>query len=479
MSQLDLEFRRTLESAFTQAVNHLENLDQTSVAATVELATLRERINQPLARAGVAPEQVISDLATDVAGGLLGSAGGRFFGWVIGGALPAAVGADWLTSVWQQNSALYACSPAAAVVEETVGIWLQDILGLPAEASFALVTGCQMAHVTCLAAARHALLRNRGWDVEARGMFGAPAIRILSSSERHGSFERAVRLLGFGQSQVKLLPVNDAGQLVTGALEAELKKDTAAPTLVLLQAGDINIGAYDEFATLIPIAKRYGAWVHVDGAFGLWAAASPRLRHLVKGIEAADSWATDGHKWLNVPFDSGFAFVADREAHRASLSIRASYLTHATDARDQVDWNPEWSRRARGFPAYAALRQLGRDGVAELVERCCRHAHSLTTRIGALPGAELLWEPTINQGLVRFLDPRVGSAPGAEAEAAHDLRTDEIIAAILKTGEAFFGGTTWRGRRAMRISVTNWRTNEAEVDRVVNAVAGVLSEARP
>lgn len=479
MSQLDLEFRRTLESAFTQAVNHLENLDQTSVAATVELATLRERINQPLARAGVAPEQVISDLATDVAGGLLGSAGGRFFGWVIGGALPAAVGADWLTSVWQQNSALYACSPAAAVVEETVGIWLQDILGLPAEASFALVTGCQMAHVTCLAAARHALLRNRGWDVEARGMFGAPAIRILSSSERHGSFERAVRLLGFGQSQVKLLPVNDAGQLVTGALEAELKKDTAAPTLVLLQAGDINIGAYDEFATLIPIAKRYGAWVHVDGAFGLWAAASPRLRHLVKGIAAADSWATDGHKWLNVPFDSGFAFVADREAHRASLSIRASYLTHATDARDQVDWNPEWSRRARGFPAYAALRQLGRDGVAELVERCCRHAHSLTTRIGALPGAELLWEPTINQGLVRFLDPRVGSAPGAEAEAAHDLRTDEIIAAILKTGEAFFGGTTWRGRRAMRISVTNWRTNEAEVDRVVNAVAGVLSEARP
>jgi len=479
MSQLDPEFRRTLESAFTQAVNHLENLDQTSVAATVELATLRERINQPLARAGVAPEQVIRDLATDVAGGLLGSAGGRFFGWVIGGALPAAVGADWLTSVWQQNSALYACSPAAAVVEETVGTWLQDILGLPAQASFALVTGCQMAHVTCLAAARHALLRNRGWDVEARGMFGAPAIRILSSSERHGSFERAVRLLGFGQSQVKLLPVNDAGQLVAGALEAELKKDTAAPTLVLLQAGDINIGAYDEFATLIPIAKRYRAWVHVDGAFGLWAAASPRLRHLVKGIAAADSWATDGHKWLNVPFDSGFAFVADREAHRASLSIRASYLTHATDARDQVDWNPEWSRRARGFPAYAALRQLGRDGVAELVERCCRHAHSLTTRIGALPGAELLWEPTINQGLVRFPDPRVGSAPGAEAEAAHDLRTDEIIAAILKTGEAFFGGTTWRGRRAMRISVTNWRTNEAEVDRVVNAVAGVLSEARP
>jgi glutamate/tyrosine decarboxylase-like PLP-dependent enzyme len=345
---------------------------------------------------------------------------------------------------------------------------LKQILGLPEPASFALVTGCQMAHVTCLAAARHALLRNRGWDVESEGMFGAPAIRILSSSERHGSFERAVRLLGFGQSQVKLLPIDDQGRLIAEALEDELKKDPAAPTLVLLQAGDINIGAYDDFEKLIPIARRYSAWVHVDGAFGLWAGASPRLRYLVKGIAAADSWATDGHKWLNVPFDSGFAFVADRDAHRASLSIRASYLTHAEDARDQVDWNPEWSRRARGFPAYAALRQLGRNGVAELVERCCGHAHSLTTRIGALPGAELLWEPTINQGLVRFVDQEHGT------EAAHDRRTDEVIAAILKTGEAFFGGTSWRGRRAMRISVTNWRTTDAEVDRVVNAVANVL-----
>ena len=481
MAKLDPDFSKTLDAAFTQAVNHLESLDQTSVAATAGLATLRARINRPLARTGVAPEQVIQELNADVAGGLLGSAGGRFFGWVIGGTLPAAVGADWLTSVWQQNSALYACSPAAAVVEETVGVWLKEILGLPPEASFALVTGCQMAHVTCLAAARHALLSQRGWDVESQGMFGAPAIRILSSTECHGSFERAVRLLGFGQSQVKLLPADDQGRLIPEALEDELRKDVAAPTLVLLQAGDINIGAYDEFEKLIPIAKRYGAWVHVDGAFGLWAGASPRFRHLVKGIEAADSWATDGHKWLNVPFDSGFAFVADMEAHRSSLSIRASYLTHASDARDQVDWNPEWSRRARGFPAYAALRQLGRDGVAELVERCCRHAHSLTTRIGALSGAEVLWEPTINQGLVRFLDPQPDSSLSdglPPAEEAHDRRTDEVIAAILKTGEAFFGGTTWRGRRAMRISVTNWRTTDADVDRVVQAVASVLGASR-
>jgi len=469
MAKLDPEFRATLEAAFNHAVSHLENLDQTSVAATADLGTLRARINKPLARAGVPPEQVISELNWDIAGGLLGSAGGRFFGWVIGGALPAAVAADWLTSVWQQNSALYACSPAAALVEETVGAWLKEILGLPPQASFALATGCQMAHVTCLAAARHALLKKHDWDVESQGMFGAPAIRILSSTECHGSFERAVRLLGFGQSQVKLLPVDSEGRLVPEALASALGKDAAAPTLVLLQAGDINIGAYDSFETLIPIARRYNAWVHVDGAFGLWAGASPRLRHLVKGIEAADSWATDGHKWLNVPFDCGFAFVADSEAHRASLSIRAAYLTHATDARDQVDWNPEWSRRARGFPAYAALRQLGREGIADMIERCCRHAHSLTMRIGALPGAEVLWEPTINQGLVRFLD----QTPGA-AEEAHDRCTDEVIAAILKTGEAFFGGTTWRGKRAMRISVTNWRTTDADVDRVVKAVAGVL-----
>jgi glutamate/tyrosine decarboxylase-like PLP-dependent enzyme len=470
MAKLDDEFRKTLEQAFQQAVAHLEGLDQTSVAATADLETLRARINRPLPATGLTPAEVIRQLNDDVAGGLLGSAGGRFFGWVIGGTLPAAIGADWLTSVWQQNAALYACAPAAAVVEETVGIWLKEILGLPPQASFALVTGCQMAHVTCLAAARHALLQRNGWDVEKHGLFGAPAIRILTSTERHGSFERAVRLLGFGESHMRLLPVDEQGRLRTEALEAELKEGDGAPTLVLLQAGDINIGAYDSFNTLIPIARRHRAWVHIDGAFGLWAGASPRLRHLVEGIALADSWATDGHKWLNVPFDSGFAFVADPEAHRESLSIRASYLTHATDARDQVDWNPEWSRRARAFPAYAALRQLGRDGVAEMIERCCRQAHSLTMRIGALPGAEVLWEPTINQGLVRFLD----QSPNAAA-TDHDRRTDEVIAAILKTGEAFFGGTTWRGKRAMRISVTNWRTNEIEVDRVIGAVTRVLA----
>jgi glutamate/tyrosine decarboxylase-like PLP-dependent enzyme len=447
-------------------------LDETTVAATTDLQTLRSRIGKELGRAGIPPDQVVADLLEDVRGGLLGSAGGRFFGWVIGGVLPAALGADWLTSAWQQNAAMYACSPAASVVEETVGGWLKDVLRLPPTASLALVSGCQMAHVTCLAAARHALLRRRGWDVETEGLSGSPRIRILSSTEWHGSFERAARLIGFGKSCIKSLPVDSNGRLDANALRKEMQIDPSAPTIVLLQAGDINIGAYDSFEELIPIAHEFGAWVHIDGAFGLWAAVSERLRHLVAGVEQADSWATDGHKWLNVPFDCGFAFVADAEAHRDSLSIRAAYLTHATEARDQVEWNPEWSRRSRCFPAYAAMRQLGRDGLEDLVERCCRHAKAIVLGIGALDGAEVVWEPIINQGLVRFLDQR----PEA-SDTDHDRRTDEVIADILSSGEAFFGGTTWRGRRAMRVSVCNWRTSDADVKRVIEAVKKILSPA--
>ncbi|HEU4712047.1 MAG TPA: pyridoxal-dependent decarboxylase [Pyrinomonadaceae bacterium] len=469
MKELDPVFRNALDSAYAHSISHLENLDETSVAATVDAETLRSRFAQPLPQDGMPADKVIEELVRDVDGGLLGTAGGRFFGWVIGGVLPAALAADWLTSAWQQNAALYATSPAAAIVEETVGDWLKEIFGLPKHTSFALVTGCQMAHVTCLAAARHSLLAKRGWDVEAKGLFGAPPIRILSSNARHASFERAVRLLGLGHANVIDLPVDDEGRLVPRALAAELAKAPDAPTIVLLQAGEINIGSYDEFASVVPIAKEYGAWVHVDGAFGLWAAASETRKHFMKGAELCDSWATDGHKWLNVPFDCGFAFVADSDAHRASLSVRAAYLTHASTARDQMDWNPEWSRRSRMFAAYAALKQLGRKGVAELVDRCCDHAHSIVMRAGELPGVEVVWEPTINQGLLRFPDPR----PSA-TDADHDRHTDAVIAAIQKTGEAFFGGSTWRNKRVMRVSVVGWQTSETDVDRVVAAVAQAL-----
>jgi glutamate/tyrosine decarboxylase-like PLP-dependent enzyme len=274
-----------------------------------------------------------------------------------------------------------------------------------------------------------------------------------------------------GSRQIVDLPVDDLGRVLPEGLSEELKRFPAAPAIVVLQAGDINTGSCDPFDVLLPIAREHEAWVHVDGAFGLWAAASPQLKHLVKGVEGADSWATDGHKWLNVPFDCGYAFVAHPEAHQAALSHRASYLTFDADARDQIDWNPEYSRRARGFPTYAALRQLGLDGVSSLVERCCIHARSLVTRIGQLPGAEILCVPTINQGLVRFLDPR----PDA-TEFDHAKWTDEIIAAILATGEAFFTGANWKGHRVMRVSVYNWQTCESDVDRAVNAVAKVLKQ---
>jgi glutamate/tyrosine decarboxylase-like PLP-dependent enzyme len=466
------QFHGTLEAAFQSARTYIENLDTTPVGATANVQALRKQLSKPLTNEGMAPEQVIAELARDAQAGLIGTGTGRFFGWVIGGSVPAALGADILASAWDQNGALYATSPAAAIVEEIAGGWLKEILGLPSHASFALVTGCQMAHTTCLAAARHALLAKLNWDVEEKGLFGAPPIRILTSHMRHGTFERAIRLLGLGKSQLQLLESDERDCLRADALERALKQDPSAPTIVLLQAGDVNIGAMDDFKTLIPLAKKHNAWVHVDGAFGLWAGASPRYRHFVAGVEAADSWATDGHKWLNVPFDSGYAFVAHPESHRASMSHRAACITHDADARDEMDWNPEWSRRARGFPTYAALRQLGRNGVSEIVANCCQHAHSLVMEMGQLPGAEVVWEPTINQGLVRFLDKK----PGATQED-HDRRTDAVITAIVASGEAFFGGTTWRGRRAMRISVSCWRTTSDDVRRTIRAVEEILHEA--
>jgi glutamate/tyrosine decarboxylase-like PLP-dependent enzyme len=332
-----------------------------------------------------------------------------------------------------------------------------------------------MAHVTCLAAARHAVLARLGYDVEQQGLPGAPPIRILSSTEHHGSTLRAIRLLGLGERSIIDLPTDPEGRLVPQALEEALHQSpTNTPTIVILQAGDLNIGAYDDFSTLIPIAHRHSAWVHIDGAFGLWAAASPRYRHFLEGADQADSWATDGHKWLNVPYDSGYAFIADPAAHRASLSHHAAYITHDTDARDEMDWNPEWSRRARGFATYAALRQLGRDGVADLIDRCCQHAHALVTQIGALPGAQVVWEPRINQGLVRFLSP----IPNA-TEEDHDAQTNTITAAIAASGEALFTPTTWRGRRAMRVSVCNWQTSAEDVSQVVKCVARILATRTP
>ena len=459
-------FQPALEAALRHALAYLDGLADGPVNATATVEELRGRLSLALDERGRDSREVIDELVAGVEGGLLGSAGGRFFAWVIGGSVPAALAADWLTSTWDQNAALVACSPAEAVIEEVCGRWLKDLLGLPESASFALTTGCQMAHFTCLAAARNALLARRGWDVEAAGLMGAPAIRVLCNSQSHGSMERTLRFLGLGRACLTGLPVDGAGRVEPAALAAALAEAGDVPALVLLCAGDINTGAFDDFEALVAIAHAHGAWVHVDGAFGLWVNASPRHRHLLRGVEGADSWATDGHKWLNVPYDCGYAFVADAAPHRAAMSLRASYLTHAEEARDPFDWNVEWSRRGRGVATYAAIRELGRAGIAELVDRCCRHAHDLATGIGALAGAELMWEPRINQGLVRFPDP----APGA-TERDHDARTDRVIAAVVDSGRAFVGGTSWRGRRCMRISVCNWRTSEADVAATLAAVA--------
>ncbi|MEV0676105.1 aminotransferase class V-fold PLP-dependent enzyme [Actinosynnema sp. NPDC050436] len=455
-----------LRHTAAHAADFLAGLDTRPVATTADLDDLRAVLGRALPDEGVDAVQVVDDLVRDTAGGLLGSTGGRFFGWVVGGAVPAALAADWLTSAWDQNAVLHAAGPAVAVVEEVAGAWLKDLLGLPREASFGFTTGAQLAHVTALAAARHKLLADRGWDVERRGLAGAPAVRVLTSGRQHNSVERAVRLLGLGTDHLRAVGADEDGRIDPAALARELTDD---PTVVCLQAGEINTGRFDPFGEACDLAAARGAWVHVDGAFGLWAAASARHRHLVAGVERADSWTTDGHKWLNVPFDSGFVFVRHPEAHRASVSTRASYLVHADEtagspARDQLDWTPEWSRRARAVPVYAAIRSLGRNGIAALVDGCVEHTRSLVDGLGALPGVEVLARPVINQGLVRFLSE----------DGDHDARTDEVVGRVQRGGEAWFSGTTWNGVRAMRISVVNWRTDERAVERAVKAVRDAL-----
>jgi glutamate/tyrosine decarboxylase-like PLP-dependent enzyme len=459
-----------LDLAVRRAYEWLASLDERPVGAPASADQLRAQLRKVLTDEGLDPIQVVDELARDVEGGLHCVAGPRFFAWVMGGTLPASLAADWLCSAWDQNAGMFAVSPAPAIVEEVCGAWLKDVLRLPQTSSFALVTGCQAAHTTCLAAARHRLLAREGWDVEADGLAGAPRLRILASTEMHATVTRSARLLGLGAKSIELIGVDDEGRLPPAALRAKLA-ESKAPTVVALQAGDLNLGRFDDFATLVPIAHDAGAWVHVDGAFGLWAAVSEKRRHLLKGVEHCDSWATDAHKWLNVPYDSGLAFVADAEAHFGAMTQRASYMMDWGAVREQVDFNPEFSRRARGFAVYAALRELGRKGLEEMIDRtsdCCR---GLAYGIGALDGVERLTDPEINQALVRFLDPR----PGA-TEQDHARRTDAVIAAINKRGEAFFGGVDWRGKRAMRISVVSWRTHERDVTRTVEAVRAALAK---
>jgi glutamate/tyrosine decarboxylase-like PLP-dependent enzyme len=456
-----------LDGTAAHAAAYLETVNSRPIATTASVDELRARLAKPVPELPTEPMQVIDELVRDTAGGILGSSSGRFFGWVIGGTLPVALAADWLTSTWDQNAAANVTAPAEAVVEEVCGEWAKQLLGIPPSASFAFVTGCQMAHTTAFASARHKLLGDRGWNVEAKGLAGAPPLRVLTAENRHESIIRTVRLLGIGSDAISIVPSDRLGRMDTVELERVLRNSPGTPTIVTLQAGDLNTGTFDRFAACCRIAHEHRAWVHVDGAFGLWVATSQKYRHLLEGAEQADSWATDGHKWLNLPFDCGLVFVADPAPHRAAFAQDTSYSVPIEQLRNQKDWNPEWSRRGRGFPAYAAIRALGRSGIADIVDRCCAHADRLVTGIGGLPGAEIVVRPTINQGLVRFLS----------RDGNHDRQTDAVILRIQAKGVAWFGGATWQGMRVMRISVCNWATTDRDVDDTIASVRDALAEA--
>lgn len=448
-----------LKRAAQLGAEYIESFDHRKVSDEPDPKALREKLCKALTDDGMPALQVIEELSDDAHEGLLHTGGGRFFGWVIGGSLPVSIAADWLTSAWDQNAAAYACAPSAAIIEEVAAGWLKEILCLPQNASYAFVTGCQMAHVTALAAARHKVLANKGWIVEEQGLCGSPPIRVLVG-EHHETLLRALRHLGIGTDAVIQVSKLKDGTLDVAALKVELEKNPDMPTIVSLAAGDLNRGAFDPIDEVCDLAHTFNAWVHIDGAFGLWVASSKRLCHLVKGLEKADSWATDAHKWLNVPYDSGIVFVADPEAHKNAMTIPAPYKVEVDDVRDQIEWGPEWSRRARGIPIYAALRTLGRNGVAGMIERCCDLTDEMVLKLAELPGVEVLTKPIINQGLVRFLS----------ADGDHDKRTLEVIARINDTGEAWFGPTTWNGMSVMRISLSNFRTSSQDIDRAIAAV---------
>ena len=452
------------------AADFLATVDTRPVAAASDAAPLRVALGGPLPAAGEDPVAVVERLARDAEPGVVATAGPRYFGFVIGGHHPAALAADWLTSAWDQNPGMYVAGPALSIVEEIAGGWMLDLLGLPPAASHGFVTGGMMANFTAIAAARHALLARAGWDVERQGLYGAPVLDVVIGAEAHATIRVALQYLGLGRERVHVVPTDEQGRMRADGLAAALAV-CDGPVLVCAQAGNVNTGAFDPFDPIADLVRaRENAWLHVDGAFGLWAAVSPRFASLVAGVERADSWATDAHKWLNVPYDCGFVATADQAAHRAAMSIAAAYLVQDTGERDGMDWTPEFSRRARGVPVYAVLRALGRDGVAEMVERCCDVAVRMAWRLRSEPGVTVLNDVVLDQVLVRF------AAPG-ESDAAADARTRTVIAAVQRDGTCWIGGTTWHGLAAMRISVVNWATTVDDGDRSVDAILRAAREA--
>ena len=460
-----MAIRELLSRTAGHAADYLESLPERPVGLPVPVEEIRAALGGELPDVGEPPERVIDRLARDAARGIVASSGPRFFGFVVGGTLPVALAADWLASTWDQNAGLYVLSPAASVCEEAAGRWIAELVGLPAGVSVGFVTGCQAANFSALAAARHALLDRAGWDVESRGLYGAPELAVVLGAEAHVTVHTALQMLGLGRDRVHRVAVDEQGRMIPAELAATLAPLTGRPTIVCTQAGNVNSGAFDAIPEIAAIARGHGAWLHVDGAFGLWAGASPSLRRLTAGVEVADSWATDAHKWLNVPYDCGIVFCAHPAAHRGALTATASYLTQTEGAeRDPFEWAPEFSRRARGFAVWAALRSLGRRGVAELVEASCANARRFADALGAHPGIAILNEVVLNQVLVRF------APPGGGDDDAADTFTRDVIRRAQESGELWLSGTTWRGRGAMRISVSGHATTAADVDRSVRAL---------
>jgi glutamate/tyrosine decarboxylase-like PLP-dependent enzyme len=454
--------RKILERVLEEATGFLNDLPGRRVAARTDVEGVATALRRPLPEEGAEPLEVIEELIAGAEPGVVAMPSGRFFGWVIGGVLPAALAADWLTSTWDQNAGLLASSPAAAGAEWVASEWLLDLLGLPGNSAVGFVTGAMIANFTCLAAARHDVLRRAGWDVEGDGLHGAPPVTVIVGEERHETVDVALRFLGLGEQRSLTVPADDQGRIRLDTLTDILAQVGNTPLIVCLQAGNVHSGAFDPIAEAVDLAHQYGAWVHVDGAFGLWAAASAQYRHLVAGVERADSWASDAHKTLNVPYDSGLAIVAKAEAMYAAMGVHAAYLIQ-DERPDPFSTVPEFSRRARGFPVWAALRSLGRQGVAEMVERFCRHAHRFAAGLAELDGVRVVNDVVFTQVCVSF---------------GTDEATREVATRLLRDGTAWMTPSTWHGQAVLRISVSNWRTTEEDVDRTLAAVRRVLAEVR-
>ena len=437
-----------LDEASRRARRYLAALDARAVAPSPQALAALARFDGPLPEHTSSAMEVLAELDEFGSPATMASAGGRFFGFVIGGSLPVAVAASWLASAWDQNGGLVVSSPINARLEEVALDWVKGLFQLPADSAGGFVTSATAANFCALAAARHALLERAGWDVEAQGLFGAPPITVVVGEEVHASVQKALSMAGLGRERVVSVPCDAQGRMRLEELPAVTER-----TIVCVQAGNVNSGAFDPVAGICRRAREQGAWVHVDGAFGLWAAAAPARAHLARGTEEADSWATDAHKWLNVPYDSGLVFTRDAGALRAAMAVGGAYLAQAED-RIPYQYTPDFSRRARGVEVWAALRQLGRAGLADLIERTCRFAERFAQGL-AQSGHRILNEVVLNQVLVSF-----GSAE----------RTREVIARVQSDGTCWCGGTLWQGHTAMRISVSSWATTEADVDRSLAAI---------